>query len=97
VVAALGSAALVTAAVVVVPSGQAAAAVPTFPDNLIVFPNRDFVSVEGYEGREGQTATLEVTRPGVGVVGSAEAVVAAGGVAFEVNHPGGYCWATTPR
>ena len=42
--------------------------------------------------RAGQTATLEVTRPGVGIIGSAQATVSAGGVAFEVNHPGGVCW-----
>lgn len=69
-----------------------AAAVPLFPDNIIVFPDRDFVSVEGYEDRAGQTATLEVTRPGAGIIGSAQATVSAGGVAFEVNHPGGVCW-----
>ena len=35
---------------------------------------------------------IEVTRPGVGVVGSAIGVVSGGDVAFEINHPGGYCW-----
>jgi Chitobiase/beta-hexosaminidase C-terminal domain/Fibronectin type III domain len=69
----------------------ASAAVPTFPDNIVVFPNRDFVSVEGYEGHAGETATLEVKRAGQ-VIGSAQSVVDAGGVAFEVNHPGGVCW-----
>ncbi len=73
-------------------AGAAAAPVPTFPDNIVVFPDRDFVSVEGYEERAGQEATLEVFRPGVGIVGSAKAMVDAGGVAFEINHPGGYCW-----
>ncbi len=68
------------------------AAVPTFPDNIIVFPDRDFISVEGYEEHAGQTALLELTRPGVGLIGSATAIVATGGVAFEVNHPGGVCW-----
>lgn len=67
------------------------AAVPTFPDNIVVFPDRDFVSIEGYEGHAGETATLEVRRAGK-VTGSAQAVVDAGGVAFEVNHPGGVCW-----
>ncbi len=33
--------------------------------------------------------TVEVTRPGVGVVGSAIGVVSGGDVAFEINHPGG--------
>ena len=54
--------------------------------------NRDFVTVEGFADHVGQSGTLEVTRPGVGVVGSAVGVVSGGDVAFEVNHPGGYCW-----
>jgi hypothetical protein len=77
---------------VVATAGPASAAVPAFPDNLLVFPNRDFVSVEGYQDHVGETGTVEVTRPGVGVVGSAQGVVAEGDVAFEINHPGGYCW-----
>lgn len=77
---------------VVFPGSPASAAVPAFPDNIVVFPDRDFVSVEGYEDRAGQTATMEVTRPGTGIIGSATAVVETGGVAFEVNHPGGVCW-----
>jgi len=50
------------------------------------------VSVQGYASDAGETATLTVNRPGVGVVGSATAVVSGGDVAFEVNHPGGVCW-----
>src|SRR5919112_3671654 len=69
----------------------ASAAPPPFPNNLVVFPDRDFVTVEGFQNRVGQTATLEVIRGGA-VVGSAQSVVAAGDVAFEVNHPGGACW-----
>ncbi|MCX8453698.1 fibronectin type III domain-containing protein [Paenarthrobacter ureafaciens] len=68
------------------------AVVPAFPDNLVVFPDRDFITVEGYQDRVGQTALVEVTRKGSGVVGSAQGVVSAGEVAFEINHPGGYCW-----
>jgi Chitobiase/beta-hexosaminidase C-terminal domain/Fibronectin type III domain len=82
----------VVAALVITPAQQASAAVPEFPNNIVVFPNRDFVSVEGYEDRAGETATMEVTRPGVGIIGSAEAEVDGGGVAFEINHPGGACW-----
>jgi len=70
---------------------MADAAVPTFPDNLVVFPDRDFVSVEGYQTHVGETALLEVTRDGQ-VIGSAKATVDPGDVAFEVNHPGGVCW-----
>jgi hypothetical protein len=70
----------------------AAAGLPVFPDNLVVFPNRDFITIEGYQDHIGETATIEVTRPGVGIIGSAVGVVAEGDVAFEINHPGGYCW-----
>ncbi|MBG6216244.1 hypothetical protein IWX75_000681 [Arthrobacter sp. CAN_A6] len=57
-----------------------------------MFPNRDFITVEGYQEKVGQTATVEVSRPGAGVVGSASSLVGAGDVAFEINHPGGVCW-----
>jgi hypothetical protein len=91
---ALTAAVLVSAvmASLAVTTGVAAAAVPTAPNNIVAFPNRDFISVEGYEDRAGQVATTEVTRAGVGVIGSARSTVAAGGVAFEINHPGGQCW-----
>ena len=72
-------------------TGIADAAVPTFPDNVVVFPERDFVTIEGYQDHIGETATVEVTRGGT-VVGSAKGKVAEGDVAFEINHPGGYCW-----
>ena len=84
--AALGSiASLATVGAIV-----ASAAVPTFPDNVVVFPDRDFVTIEGYQDHVGQTATVEVWR-GTQIVGSAQGVVEAGDVAFEINHPGGYC------
>ena len=89
VVAALVAAGLAGSALAL--PGLAAAAVPTFPDNVVVFPDRDFVTVEGYQDHVGQTATIEVWR-GTQIVGSAQGVVEAGDVAFEVNHPGGYCW-----
>ena len=69
----------------------ASAAVPAFPDNVVVFPDRDFVTIEGYQDHIGETATVTVTR-GTQVVGSAVGTVAEGDVAFEINHPGGYCW-----
>ena len=69
----------------------AAAAVPAFPDNVVVFPDRDFITIEGYQDHVGETATLEVIRDGT-VIGSAKSVVAEGDVAFEINHPGGVCW-----
>src|SRR5919112_5252748 len=70
---------------------SATAAPPSFPDNIVVFPDRDFVSIEGYQGHVGETALVEVTRDGK-VIGSAKGVVAEGDVAFEINHPGGVCW-----
>ena len=79
------------AASVLVPPTISNAAPPAAPHNIVVFPDRDFVTVEGFQNRVGQTATLEVIR-GTEVVGSANSVVAAGDVAFEVNHPGGACW-----
>ncbi|MHA7220440.1 fibronectin type III domain-containing protein [Arthrobacter sp. MDT1-48-3] len=84
------SAVLGTTSLLAVPAANAA--VPTFPDNVVVFPDRDFVTIEGYQDYVGQTATVEVRRPGVGIVGSAKSVVAAGDVAFEINHLGGVCW-----
>lgn len=72
-------------------TGLAAAAVPSFPDNVVVFPDRDFVTIEGYQDHIGETATVTVTR-GTQVVGSAVGTVAEGDVAFEINHPGGVCW-----
>ncbi|HEY5423276.1 MAG TPA: fibronectin type III domain-containing protein [Ilumatobacteraceae bacterium] len=79
------------------PAGAAVPApIPTFPDNLNVFPNRDFVSIDGYSEHAGQPATVTVTRPGVGVVGEAVGIVSGGDVAFEVNHPGGICWGNAP-
>jgi hypothetical protein len=73
-------------------AGTAQAAAPQFPNNIVVFPERDFITVEGYQDHVGQLATIEVTRPGAGVIGSARAEVAEGDVAFEINHPGGVCW-----
>ncbi|HEY0693488.1 MAG TPA: fibronectin type III domain-containing protein [Kribbella sp.] len=76
----------------------AQAAVPAFPDNITVFPDRDFVSIDGFAEHAGQQITIEVRRPGAGLVGSAigttasAASIAAGNPAIEVNHPGGICW-----
>ena len=71
----------------------AVAPLPTFPDNLVVFPDRDFIAVEGFSGYPGQMALVEVYRPSIdGVVGSALAEVSGTDVAFEINHPGGVCW-----
>jgi Fibronectin type III domain len=87
----LTAATLAATAASVLTAGTAFAAVPTAPDNLLVFPNRDFVTIEGYQSHKGEVATIEVTRAGK-VVGSAQGTVSGDDVAFEVNHPGGVCW-----
>ncbi|WP_461172211.1 fibronectin type III domain-containing protein [Arthrobacter sp. Z1-9] len=88
----IGSVSAVLCATSLLAIPTANAAVPAFPNNVVVFPDRDFVTIEGYQDRVGETATVEVHRPGIGIVGSAKSVVAAGDVAFEINHPGGVCW-----
>ena len=72
------------------PATQAATP-PAAPNNIVVFPQRDFVTIEGYQGRVGQQATVTVTRGGV-ETSRAVGRVAAGDVALEINHPGGVCW-----
>jgi Fibronectin type III domain/Chitobiase/beta-hexosaminidase C-terminal domain len=67
------------------------AAVPSFPNNVVVFPDRDFVTIEGYQSHIGEVGLVEVMRDGK-VIGSAKGTVEEGDVAFEINHPGGYCW-----
>jgi hypothetical protein len=71
VLAGLTAATLVATTASVLTAGTAFAVVPTAPDNLLVFPNRDFVAIEGYTSHKGEVATIEVTHPGKGVVGSA--------------------------
>lgn len=102
----IASALLVGVPAVLIGGPSAASAVtanlPVDPNNIGVFPNRDFVNFVGYIGHHGQQALVEVTRPGVGVVGSAIGTVNNPNndplaVIFEVNHPGGICWgAGTP-
>lgn len=81
------------AAGITVVAGQAAQAAtpPAFPHNIVVFPQRDFVSIEGYDqlAFEGKQATVTVTRSGVE---TSRAVGTISGGGFEINHPGGVCW-----
>jgi Fibronectin type III domain/Chitobiase/beta-hexosaminidase C-terminal domain len=86
----------IAAALTVTALGTAGAVVasadpPEFPNNLVVFPNRDFITIEGYEDYAGQQALIQVRR-GTQVVGQATGTVSGGEVAFEINHPGGICW-----
>jgi hypothetical protein len=87
----LTAVALVATTASVLTAGTAFAAIPTAPDNLLVFPNRDFITIEGYQSHAGEVGTIELTRAGQ-VVGSAQGTVSGGDVAFEINHPGGVCW-----
>jgi hypothetical protein len=57
-------------------AGTASAAVPAFPDNITIFPDRDFVSVDGFADHAGQQVTVELVRAGVGVVGRATGTMA---------------------
>jgi hypothetical protein len=67
---------------------------PVSPRVIVAFPERDFVSAEGFA--PGEQVTFEVERRGV-VIGTGTAVAGPDGIA-EVNHPGGGCWSvTTPN
>jgi hypothetical protein len=74
--------------------GVAAAALPIFPDNIVIFPNRDMVVLEGFDSRDGQAVTVEVYK-GTQLMGAAKGSITAGGE-FEINHPGGACWGNDP-
>lgn len=60
--------------------------------DVTVFPERDFVSIEGFpEGTDLQIAVRRGIAPNQVLVGTARGLVGRGGL-FEVNHPGGVCW-----
>lgn len=65
--------------------------VPVFPNNIVAFPERDFITIEGFLEYAGKTLTVEVYRNNL-LVGSAAGVVSGTNIAFEVNHPGALCW-----
>jgi len=67
---------------------------PQMPHVPTVFPDRDFVSAEGYANNKDMRIT--VLRNGV-QIGQATGTTDDGGL-IEVNHPGGVCWSgTTPN
>jgi hypothetical protein len=83
-------------ALAVTPAGASAALVepPPLPHLFTVFPDRDFVSVEGYH--PGENLAVRVLRDGV-QIGAATGAAGPDGI-FEVNHPGGACWTgSTPN
>lgn len=64
---------------------------PTFPNNIVCFPERDFCSISGYIDYTGEQLTLNAIKDDI-LIGSAKGVVSGADPAFEVNHPGGLCW-----
>src|SRR3954462_10083800 len=78
------------AALAVAPGAASADIVepPPMPHVFTVFPDRDFVSVEGYE--PGESLNVRVLRNDV-QIGAATGKAGKDGI-FEVNHPGGACW-----
>lgn len=64
---------------------------PTFPNNIVCFPERDFCTIEGFIDYSNQLLTLDVVQD-TQIMGSAKGKVSGNTVAFEVNHPGGLCW-----
>lgn len=73
---------------------------PLAPHSLIVFPQRDFVSVSGYA--ETETVTIEIIHSAIfggGTITAGPGLIPVDDPAtpefdgiVEVNHPGGYCW-----
>jgi hypothetical protein len=62
---------------------------PVAPHSIIAFPERDFVSAEGYDPAGG-VVTVSIIRGG-SVVSQAHVTPDRFGL-VEVNHPGGGCW-----
>ena len=86
----------VLAATAALPAAASAAFVepPQMPHVPTVFPDRDFVSAEGYANNKDMRIT--VLRNGV-QIGEATGTTDKDGL-IEVNHPGGVCWSgTTPN
>ncbi len=78
-----------------------AAQLPTFPDNIIAFPDTDIINTMNFNGANPATrytgrkihVTLVRSVNGVStVVGEAFPTVSGKVIAFDINHPFGYCW-----
>src|SRR4051794_31613425 len=82
------AAAIAASLVVAAPASAAISSPPAFPREVTVFPERDFVAVEGWPADT--PFRLEVVRNGV-VLTTAHWHTDADGIG-EVNHPGGACW-----
>jgi hypothetical protein len=68
---------------------------PAGTHSIIGFPERDFISADGYT--DAATVDVQIIRGG-NIVAGADGIVPQGSTGLvEVNHPGGGCWAgTTP-
>lgn len=64
---------------------------PTFPNNIVCFPERDFCTIEKFIEYTNNQLTLNVYRD-TELTGSAIGTVSGADIAFEVNHPGALCW-----
>jgi hypothetical protein len=77
-------------------AGVAAAALPVFPENIVTFPNRDMITLEGFDvNHAGEAVVVRVHSPAGVLMGATKGSINAAG-AFEVNHPGGSCWGNDP-
>ncbi len=63
---------------------------PSLKD-VTVFPERDFISIEGFPAGTDLQVVVRRGSSTAPVVGTARGIVGKSGV-FEVNHPGGVCW-----
>lgn len=83
---AVSATAVLTGLAVAVP--VLAATPPVLPRDITIFPERDFVAIDGY--RANTNLNVSVISGGV-VVGTAQGTTDRTGF-LEVNHPGGVCW-----
>ncbi len=63
----------------------------SFLKNVTVFPERDFVSIDGFAPDTELQVVVRRGTSGTPVIGTARGVVGRSGL-FEVNHLGGVCW-----
>src|SRR3954470_14959247 len=61
---------------------------PVLPHSIIAFPQRDFVSADGFTG---ESYTVDVIHPDGTTRSTGPGIAPKNGV-IEVNHPGGVCW-----
>ncbi len=81
--------------------GLVMAQLPTFPDNIVIMPELDIVTVEGFNGAgkvgdyTGKKLQVQVVRTIDGIptiLGEAFPTVSGKFIAFDINHDFGYCW-----